>query len=39
MVRPRLPLADMVFCAAFKMYTRLSGRRFMCDLNDAHERG
>jgi transposase len=39
MGRPRLPLADMVFCAAFKMYTRLSGRRFMCDLRDAHERG
>jgi transposase len=39
MGRPRLPLADMVFCAAFKMYTGMSGRRFACDLRDAHERG
>ena len=39
MGRPRLPLADMVFCAAFKAYTRFSGRRFMCDLRYAHERG
>lgn len=39
MGRRRLPLADMVFCAAYKMYSRLSGRRFTCDLRDAHERG
>lgn len=39
MGRPRLPLADMVFAAAFKIYTGLSGRRFMCDLRDAQARG
>lgn len=37
--RPRLSLADMVFCAAFKVYTGMSGRRFACDLHDAQERG
>ncbi len=37
--RPRLPLADMVFAAAFKVYVGFSGRRFTCDLKDAHARG
>lgn len=37
--RPRLPLADMVFAAAFKVYSTVSGRRFSCDLADAHQRG
>ena len=37
--RKRLLLGDMVFCAAFKVYSTLSGRRFMSDLNDAHEKG
>lgn len=37
--RPRLPLADMVFSSAFKVYSTVSGRRFMCDLRDAHEKG
>src|SRR5580698_3821882 len=27
--RPRLPLADAVFSAAFKVYSTVSGRRFM----------
>ncbi len=37
--RPRLPLADAVFSVAFKVYSTVSQRRFMCDLKDAHERG
>jgi transposase len=37
--RPRLPLADAVFSCVFKIYSTVSGRRFMCDLADAHERG
>jgi hypothetical protein len=37
--RPRLPLSDVVFCAAFKVYSTVSGRRCMSDLEDAHERG
>ena len=35
----RLSLADMVFAVAFKVYSTLSGRRFMCDLSDAQGRG
>jgi hypothetical protein len=31
-----LSLADMVFCAAFKVYCLMSSRRFSCDLADAH---
>jgi predicted nucleic acid-binding Zn finger protein len=30
--RPRLPLPDMIFSAAFKVYSTVSARRFMCDL-------
>jgi transposase len=37
--RPRLPLADMVFSSAFKVYSTVSARRFMSDLRAAHERG
>ncbi len=37
--RPRLPLADMTFAAAFKVYSRFSSRRFSSDLREAHERG
>lgn len=33
--RPRLPLADMVFAAAFKVYTGFSSRRFTSDLRGA----
>lgn len=35
--RKRLPLADMVFAAAFKVYSGFSARRFMSDVADAHE--
>lgn len=37
--RPRLPLADQVFCATYKVYSTVSSRRFMSDLADAHEKG
>ena len=37
--RPRTPLADVVFSACFKVFSTLSGRRFMCDLQDAHTKG
>jgi hypothetical protein len=33
--RPRLRMADMVFASVFKVYSTVSGRRFMCDLADA----
>ncbi|HKG58372.1 MAG TPA: SWIM zinc finger family protein [Pyrinomonadaceae bacterium] len=39
MGRPRLPLADVVFASAFKVYSSLSGRRFMTDLRDAQSKG
>lgn len=39
MGRPRLSYADMVFAAAFKVYSGLSGRRFASDLQDAHNKG
>jgi hypothetical protein len=35
----RLPLEDMIFAMAFKVYSTLSGRRFMSDLREAHRRG
>jgi transposase len=34
-----LPLADAVFAAIFKVYSTVSGRRFMSDLREATERG
>lgn len=37
--RPRLPLADMLFAAGFKVYSTVSARRFMTDLRDAQVRG
>jgi hypothetical protein len=37
--RPRLPLEDMIFSMAFKVYSTISGRRFMTDLREAHRRG
>jgi transposase len=37
--RPRLPLEDMIFAMAFKVYSTVSGRRFMSDLRDAHVKG
>lgn len=37
--RPPLPLSDIVFCAAFKVYSTFSGRRFMTDLREAHGKG
>lgn len=36
--RPRLPLADMLYAAAFKVYGTTSARRCMTDLRDAAER-
>jgi transposase len=37
--RKPLRMADMVFAAVFKVYSTLSARRFMCDLEDAHAKG
>ena len=37
--RPRIPAADAIFAACFKVYSTVSGRRFMSDLRDAHDRG
>lgn len=37
--RPRLPLEDMIFAMAFKVYSTVSGRRFVTDLKDAHAKG
>jgi transposase len=37
--RPALPLSDMLFCAAYKTYSTVSGRRFMTDLRDATAKG
>jgi transposase len=37
--RPRLPLSDVVFNIAFKVYSTVSQRRFMSDLREAHNRG
>lgn len=37
--RRRLRLADAIFSATFKVFSTVSGRRFMCDLNDAHAKG
>ncbi|HEY6189591.1 MAG TPA: transposase [Pyrinomonadaceae bacterium] len=37
--RPRLPLEDMIFAMAFKVYSTFSGRRFMSDLRDANAKG
>jgi transposase len=37
--RPCLPLSDALFSATFKVYSTVSGRRFMSDLRDSHSRG
>jgi transposase len=37
--RPRIPLADALFSVAFKVYSTVSGRRFISDLNDARGKG
>jgi transposase len=37
--RPPLPLPDAIFAATFKVYSTLSGRRFISDLREAHRRG
>jgi transposase len=37
--RPRLPLEDMIFAMAYKVYSTVSGRRFVSDLKDAHGKG
>lgn len=37
--RPRIPLADAIFAACYKVYSTVSGRRFMSDLSDAHTKG
>ena len=37
--RPRLAYRDMIFSVAFKVFSTVSGRRFMSDLSDAHAKG
>lgn len=37
--RPRIPLSDAIFSAVFKVYSTVSGRRFMSDLRQAEENG
>ena len=37
--RPPLPLSDMVYTAALKVYSGFSARRFNCDVEDARDRG
>ena len=39
MGRPRVPIADRIFAASFKIYSTLSGRRFTSDLREAKQRG
>lgn len=37
--RPALPINDALFACVYKIYSTVSGRRFMCDMRDAHEAG
>ena len=37
--RPPLRLSDAIFSVVFKVYSTFSGRRFMSDLRESHERG
>jgi DDE family transposase/SWIM zinc finger len=37
--RPRLAFEDMIFSACFKVYSTVSGRRFMTDLREAQKKG
>jgi transposase len=39
MGRKPTPMADMIFAAAFKVFSTFSARRFGCDLKDAYENG
>ena len=39
MGRPRIPLRDAIFAAVFKVYSTVSGRRFMSDLQDSFAKG
>ena len=34
-----MPLAESIFAAVFKVYSTVSGRRFISDLRDAHDKG
>ena len=37
--RPPLPIHDALFAACYKIYSTVSGRRFMTDLRDAQAKG
>lgn len=37
--RPSIPMAEKLFAAGFKIYSTVSGRRFMTDLRTAHAAG
>ena len=37
--RNRLPLGQMIFCVVFKVFSTVSGRRFISDLQEAQRRG
>lgn len=37
--RPRLPIADALFAVCYKIFSTVSGRRFMSDLRDAQAKG
>lgn len=37
--RPRLPISDAIFSVCFKVYSTVSGRRFMSDMRDAQTKG
>ena len=37
--RKPVPYSDAIFSAAFKVYSTVSGRRFISDLKDAHAKG
>jgi len=39
MGRPSLPLSDVIFSSTFKVYSTVSGRRFMTDLREAERKG
>lgn len=39
MERPRMPLQDAIFAACFKVYSTMSGRRFVTDMRESHEEG
>jgi transposase len=37
--RPRLPLSEQIFTATYKVYSQMSSRRFISDLEDARCKG